>query len=108
MPTNTDKLDELKDSAQQLAKHALETAELGIRVVRQQFETNIQPGAIPVPPHVQESFQATAFNVESKAKELFTLATQFMHDVNSKWQPAQPAATPSTSDRPKAEKIDIE
>ena len=106
---NTEKIDELRQSAQQLAKQALETAELGIRLVRTQIETasTNQP---PQVAEVQRTMQNTALNAESKAKELFTLATNFMSELNDKWQPAAGATATATppAEKPKAEKINID
>ncbi|MEB3330738.1 MAG: hypothetical protein VKQ33_16050 [Candidatus Sericytochromatia bacterium] len=101
------RVEELRQSAQELARQALDTAELGLRLVRSQLET----AAVQQPPHVaafQRGLQDSALTAETKAKELFTLATQFMNQLNDKWQPGTPA--PETSEPPKAErvKIDIE
>ena len=105
---NNEKVEELRQSAQQLAKQALETAELGIRLVRTQLET---AGVNPPPQvaEVQRTMQDQAMNAEAKAKELFTLATNFMSELNDKWQPAAPTAgQPAAAEKPKAEKIDID
>lgn len=104
---NHEKVEELRQSAQQLAKQALETAEMGIRLVRTQLET----AATNQPPQVaevQRTMQNTAQNAEAKAKELFTLATNFMAELNDKWQPAATAEAPAADEKPKAEKIDID
>ena len=107
MTTNPEKVEELRRSAEQLAKQALETAELGIRMVRNQFEAGV--GSTPQAADVQATVQNTAFNVETKAKEVFTLATNFMTELNEKWQPAAPAAgSEPAAERPKAEKINID
>ncbi|HEY9723080.1 MAG TPA: hypothetical protein V6D47_13810 [Oscillatoriaceae cyanobacterium] len=103
MPTNPEKVDELKRSAEQLAKQALETAELGIRLARNQFESSVGHGGAS---DVQQTLENTAFTVEAKAKEMFTLATHFMQELNDKWQPRQGQTTEES--RPKAEKINIE
>jgi hypothetical protein len=107
---NTEKVEELRLSAEQLAKQALETAELGLRAVREQFESAGIPTDINLPGgDVRENLQQTAFAVENKAKEMFTLATHFMQELNNKWQPQSPASTePEAESRPKAAKIDIE
>lgn len=104
MPTNPEKVEELKRSAEQLAKQALETAELGLRMARNQFESTIGQGGNA---DVHQTLENTAFTVENKAKEMFTLATHFMQELNDKWQPRQPHAA-SEESRPKAEKINIE
>ena len=103
MTTNPEKIDELRDSANQLAKQALETAELGLRLVREQFDSTMANQ------DVQDRVQNATFNVEAKAKEMFTLATNFMTEINSKWQPQPPAPGDSpAASQPKAEKIDID
>lgn len=107
MTTNPEKVEELRRSAEQLAKQALETAELGIRMVRNQFESTV--GNNPQAADVQATVQNTAFNVETKAKEVFTLATNFMTELNDKWQPHAPqAGSQPSAERPKAEKINID
>lgn len=109
MQSNPEKVEELRRNAEQLAKQALETAELGIRLVRNQFETTVASN-----PQVQSQIHHTALNVETKAKEMFTLATHFMQELNDKWQPGTPAeggqagAQPGSSQAPKAEKINID
>ena len=106
MPTNPEKIDELRDSTNQLAKQALETAELGLRLVRSQLETVTKDANMT---DVQKTVQNLGFNVETQAKEMFTLATRFMTELNDKWQPHGPEATPSAEEsKPKAEKINIE
>lgn len=106
--TDPQKVDELRESAQLLAKQALETAELGIRLVRTQFE-NVAGNAPSGAADVQRTLQNTTLNVETKAKEMFTLATHFMQELNDKWQPttAQPGST-ATEEKPRPEKINID
>lgn len=104
---NNHNVDELRSSAQLLAKQALETAELGIRLVRSQFE-NAAQNQPPQVAEIQRTMQDNALNAESKAKELFSIATNFMSELNEKWQPAAaPAADKPADEKPKAEKIDI-
>lgn len=106
--SNPEKVEELRSSANQLAKQALETAELGLRLVRGQLETVTQNNNLS---DVQKNLQANAFNVEAQAKEMFTLATRFMTELNDKWQPHTPPAAGTTGtaeEKPKAEKINIE
>lgn len=109
MQSNPEKVEELRRNAEQLAKQALETAELGIRLVRNQFETTVSNS-----PQVQSQIHDTAMNVETKAKEMFTLATHFMQELNDKWQPGTGAQggpsgpQSSGSAAPKAEKINID
>lgn len=107
MQSNPEKVEELRRNAEQLAKQALETAELGIRLVRNQFESTVANN-----PQVQNQLNHTALNVETKAKEMFTLATHFMQELNDKWQPgtagSQGGAQSSGSSAPKAEKINID
>jgi hypothetical protein len=104
------RVEELRQSAQELARQALDTAELGLRLVRSQIET----AAGQQPPHVaafQRGLQDSALTAETKAKELFTLATQFMNQLNDKWQPGSaPTDAGPAPEAPKAErvKIDIE
>lgn len=107
MPTNPEKMSELQASAKELAKQALETAELGLRVVRTQFEGAVS-GQDAQSAELQKTLQNTAFTVENKAKEMFTLATNFMNELNDKWQPNTPAAGQPAAEKPKAEKIDID
>lgn len=105
---NNEKVEELRQSAQQLAKQALETAELGIRLVRTQLETAAQHQP-PQVAEVQRTMQDQALNAETKAKELFTLATNFMSELNDKWQPGGAAGSQApAAEKPKAEKIDID
>jgi hypothetical protein len=88
-----ERVEELRQSAERLAKQALDTAELGLRVVREQLNVT----AIPQPPHVaelQRNIQDSALMAESKAKELFTLATQFLNELNDKWQPGSSEGAP--------------
>jgi hypothetical protein len=107
MSTNPEKVEELRASANQLAKQALETAELGLRLVRGQLETVSH--ANPNLSDVQKTVQNTAFTVEAQAKEMFSLATRFMTELNDKWQPGTaPSAQPKAEEKPKAEKINIE
>jgi hypothetical protein len=108
MPTNPEKIQELQASAKQLAQQALETAELGIRLVRNQFEGAVTNA--PEAAEVQKTLQNTAFTVENKAKEMFTLATHFMQELNDKWQPQAPAPGQKgpEAEKPKAEKINID
>jgi hypothetical protein len=105
--SNPEKVEELRASANQLAKQALETAELGLRLVRGQLETVTVNTNLS---DVQKNLQNNAFNVEAQAKEMFTLATRFMSELNDKWQPSTPAAgsTSTTEEKPKAEKINID
>ncbi|MEB3195776.1 MAG: hypothetical protein VKP62_01090 [Candidatus Sericytochromatia bacterium] len=88
---NAERVGELQQSAQQLAKQALDTAELGLRLVRAQLEqaTGQQSPQVAA---FQRNLQDNALAAETKAKELFTLATRFMNDLNDKWQPGQAAA----------------
>lgn len=104
---NNEKVEELRQSAQQLAKQALETAELGIRLVRGQLETAAQ-NQPPQVAEVQRTMQNQALNAETKAKELFTLATNFMSELNDKWQPGGAGTQPAAPEKPKAEKINID
>lgn len=108
MSSNPEKVEELRASANQLAKQALETAELGLRMVRNQLETVTH--ANPNLSDVQKTVQNTAFNVEAQAKEMFSLATRFMTELNDKWQPHTPEAGSqgASEEKPKAEKINIE
>ena len=105
--SNPEKVEELKSSANLLAKQALETAELGLRLVRGQLETVTANQNLS---DVQKTLETTAFSVEAQAKEMFSLATRFMNELNDKWQPHTPeaGAAPSTEEKPKAEKINIE
>ena len=111
MQSNPEKVEELRRNAEQLAKQALETAELGIRLVRNQFESSVANN-----PQVQSQIHHTAMNVETKAKEMFTLATHFMQELNDKWQPGTTeeggqagGSQPSGGHQaPKAEKINID
>ena len=106
MTNNPEKIEELRDSANQLAKQALETAELGLRLVRNQLETVTKDANVG---DVQKTVQNLGMNVETQAKEMFTLATRFMTELNDKWQPGTPAAGQSAEEsKPKAEKINIE
>jgi hypothetical protein len=106
---NNEKINELRDSAQLLAKQALETAELGIRLVRTQFESASQ-NQPPQVAEIQRTIQDNALNAETKAKELFSIATSFMSELNNKWQPAAAGSATGekpAAEKPKAEKIDI-
>ena len=107
MPTENPKVEELRQSAQDLAKQALETAELGLRLVRGQFETVVRPGQTGPSAEAAKNFQDVALNAETKAKEMFTLATHFMNELNDKWQPGKPAEAPA-AEKPKPEKINID
>lgn len=108
MPANPEKVQELRDSAETLAKQALETAELGVRLVRDQVESALS-GRVSVSSDLSSTFQSTVFGAETKAKEIFTLATSFLNDLNEKWQPATHApAAKSEPAAPKPEKIDID
>ena len=103
------RVEELRQSAEQLARQALETAELGIRLVRNQIET----AAGQQPPQVadlQRNLQDTALTAETKAKELFTLATRFMNELNDKWQPGSqgPEAKAPEASKPERVHIDID
>ena len=105
--SNPEKVEELRTSANQLAKQALETAELGLRLVRNQLETVTHQN--PNLSDVQKTVQNTVFSAEAQAKEMFSLATRFMSELNDKWQPGTPdAATGASEEKPKAEKINIE
>lgn len=111
MPTDPQKVEELRDSAQLLAKQALETAELGLRLVRSQFETVVRPaatGAGPAADQIQKNMQDVTLNVETKAKEMFTLATNFMSELNDKWQPGTKPAEQPAAEKPRPEKINID
>lgn len=104
--SNPEKVEELRSSANLLAKQALETAEMGLRLVRGQLETVSQNNNLN---DVQKTLETTAFTVEAQAKEMFSLATRFMSELNDKWQPhTPPAGGASTEEKPKAEKINIE
>lgn len=104
--SNPEKVEELRSSANLLAKQALETAEMGLRLVRGQLEHVTQNNNLS---DVQKTLETTAFSVEGQAKEMFSLATRFMSELNDKWQPHTPAAgdAPNT-EKPKAEKINID
>ncbi|MEB3224044.1 MAG: hypothetical protein VKS61_18380 [Candidatus Sericytochromatia bacterium] len=110
MQEQSPRVEELRQSAEQLARQALDTAELGLRLVRSQIET----AAAQQPPQVaafQRGIQDSALTAESKAKELFTLATQFMNQLNDKWQPGTSgpsAGAPAEQAKPERVKIDIE
>jgi hypothetical protein len=107
MSTDNQKIEELRGHANQLAKQALETAEIGLRLVRNQLETVSH--ANPNLSDVQKTVQNTAFNVEAQAKEMFSLATRFMSELNDKWQPHTPETDAAPAEeKPKAEKINIE
>jgi hypothetical protein len=111
MPTDPQKVEELRDSAQVLAQQALETAELGLRLVRSQFETVVRPaasGAAPAAAEIQKNMQDVTLNVEAKAKEMFTLATNFMNELNDKWQPGTKPAEQPAAEKPRPEKINID
>src|SRR3712207_277394 len=100
--SNPEKVEELRSSANLLAKQALETAELGLRLVRGQLETVTSNNNLS---DVQKTLETTAFQAEAQAKEMFSLATRFMTELNEKWQPHTPAAggsTASTDEKPKA------
>jgi hypothetical protein len=103
MQSNPEKVEELRKSAELLAKQALETAELGIKLVRNQLDANVTGN-----PQVQNA----TINMETKAKEMFTLATHFMQELNDKWQPStdagQTGSQPGGNAAPKAEKINID
>ncbi|MEB3284246.1 MAG: hypothetical protein VKN33_03050 [Candidatus Sericytochromatia bacterium] len=106
---HTERVEELRQSAEQLAKQALDTAELGLRLVREQFNVS----AIPQPPQVTEihrNIQDSALAAETKAKELFTLATQFLNELNDKWQPGGVnEGTGRTTEPPQARvRVDID
>lgn len=106
---HTERVEELRQSAEKLAKQALDTAELGLRVVREQLNVT----ALPQPPHVaefQRNVQASALTAETKAKELFTLATQFLNELNDKWQPgsASAGAKAASETPPQRVRVDID
>jgi hypothetical protein len=116
MTTDHQKVEELRLSAQQLAKQALETAELGLRLARTQFETVVRPGASGAAgaasasaADISRNLQDVTLNAETKAKEMFTLATNFMAELNDKWQPgtARPA-TDAAAEKARPEKINID
>ncbi len=106
MPMDPQKVEELRDSAEKLAKQALETAEMGVRLVRTELEgfmraPSFQPG------DVQKNIQDVTLQAETKAKDVFSLATQFMLELNDKWQPGQ-KPTPTAQSTPEPEKITID
>lgn len=107
MSANPEKVQELRESAETLAKQALETAELGVRLVRDQVESALA-GRVSVPSDLSSTFQSTVFGAETKAKEIFTLATSFLNDLNDKWQPATHAPSEPAAAAAKPEKIDID
>ncbi|MDB5099493.1 MAG: hypothetical protein JWM80_3914 [Cyanobacteria bacterium RYN_339] len=111
MSTDPQKVEELRDSAQQLAKQALETAELGLRLVRTQFETVVRPtaaGSAAGAADIQKNMQDVTLNVEAKAKEMFTLAANFMNELNDKWQPGTKGPEQPAAEKPRPEKINID
>ena len=64
-------------------------------------------GAGPVADQVQKNMQDVTLNVETKAKEMFTLATNFMQELNDKWQPGARSEAPA-AEKPRPEKINID
>lgn len=91
--------DALKHSVNQLAQQALETSELGLRLLRNQLEGFAATApAAPGMAEAQAKAQEATAQAEAKAKELFSLATGFLNQLNDRWQPAAPAAS-----APKAE-----
>lgn len=109
MPTDPNKVEELRQSAQDLAKQALETAELGMRLARGQFENIVRPGATAAgSSDLHRNLQDVTLNAETKAKEMFTLATNFMQELNDKWQPGKPGASEPAAEKPRPEKINID
>jgi hypothetical protein len=52
--------------------------------------------------------QDVTLNVETKAKEMFTLATNFMTELNEKWQPGTKPADQPAAEKPRPEKINID
>lgn len=102
-----ERLEELRQSAERLAKQALDTAELGLRVVRDQLNVS----ALPQPPHVaefQRNIQTSALTAETKAKELFTLATQFLNELNDKWQPGDISGKTAAPSEPPPQRVRVE
>jgi hypothetical protein len=116
MTTDHQKVEELRLSAQQLAKQALETAEIGLRLARAQFETVVRPAAAGVAgaaasasaADLSRNLQDVTLNAETKAKEMFTLATNFMAELNDKWQPGTARHGGDAADKPRPEKINID
>lgn len=92
----------LKQSVSQLAQQALSTSELGLRLMRTQLEQFA--AATPPAPGVAEAqakAQEATAQAEAKAKELFSIATGFLNQLNERWQPAAPGAAAAAA--PKAE-----
>jgi hypothetical protein len=103
---NTEKMDELRNSAETLAKQAAETAELGLKLVKEQFESFASQTPDGPLNNIHNNMQNTAVNMEVKAKEMFTMATNFLTEINEKWQPSVKSET-DEAEAPKAEKITI-
>lgn len=99
----------LKQSVTQLAQQAMETSEVGLRMLRTQLESFAQ--ATPAGPGVadaQAKAQEATAQAEAKAKELFSIATSFLTQLNDRWQPAAPGAKPAEAAKQESTDIPVE